>query len=76
MANNILPFKEQSIAEIYNGYQVTYEVPIYQRNYAWKMMRLQHLFRMYDAYLQNRNVSKKHLFYRNISFLSQRRPSL
>ena len=36
MATKNLPLKEQSIAEIYNGIKVTYEVPIYQRNYAWE----------------------------------------
>ena len=35
MANKTLPLKEMSIAEIYNGEKATYEIPIYQRNYAW-----------------------------------------
>ena len=64
MANNILPLKEQSIAEIYNGYQVTYEVPIYQRNYAWEDDEITALIQdVYDAYLQNRNVSKKSTYF-------------
>ncbi len=35
MKTKTLPLKEMSIAEIYNGDKATYEVPIYQRNYAW-----------------------------------------
>jgi hypothetical protein len=64
MASNILPLKEQSIAEIYNGNQVTYEVPIYQRNYAWEDDEITALIQdVYDAYLQNRNVSKKGTYF-------------
>jgi hypothetical protein len=36
MKTKILPLKELSIAELYNGEKATYEVPIYQRNYAWE----------------------------------------
>jgi hypothetical protein len=64
MAKNILPLKEQSIAEIYNGNQVTYEVPIYQRNYAWEDDEITALIQdVYDAYLQNRNASKKGTYF-------------
>lgn len=64
MASNILPLKEQSIAEIYNGNQVTYEVPIYQRNYAWEDDEITALIQdVYDAYLQNRNASKKGTYF-------------
>jgi len=35
MKTNTLPLKEMSINEIYNGDKATYEIPIYQRNYAW-----------------------------------------
>jgi hypothetical protein len=60
MATNILPLKEQSISEIYNGNRVTYEVPIYQRNYAWEDDEITALIQdVYDAYLQNINESKK-----------------
>lgn len=62
MASNILPLKEQSITEIYNGNQVTYEVPIYQRNYAWEDDEITALIQdVYDAYLQNR--SKKGTYF-------------
>jgi len=64
MASNILPLKEQSIAEIYNGNQVTYEVPIYQRNYAWEDDEITALIQdVYDAYLQNRNASKRGTYF-------------
>ena len=33
--NNDLPLKELSISQVYNGENAIYEVPIYQRNYAW-----------------------------------------
>lgn len=64
MASNILPLKEQSIAEIYNGNQVTYEVPIYQRNYAWEDDEITALIQdVYDACLHNRNASKKGTYF-------------
>lgn len=64
MARNILPLKEQSIAEIYNGTQVTYEVPIYQRNYAWEDDEITALIQdVYDAYLQNKDASKKGTYF-------------
>lgn len=64
MASNILPLKEQSIAEIYNGNQVTYEVPIYQRNYAWEDDEITALIQdVFDAYLQNRNAIKKGTYF-------------
>jgi hypothetical protein len=64
MASNILPLKEQSIADIYNGNQVTYEVPIYQRNYAWEDDEISALIQdVYDAYFQNRSVSKKGTYF-------------
>ncbi|MFV0179765.1 DUF262 domain-containing protein [Empedobacter falsenii] len=57
MASNNLPLKEQSIADIYNGSQVTYEVPIYQRNYAWEEDEISALIQdVYDAYLQRKNT--------------------
>lgn len=64
MATNILPLKEQSIAEIYNGNQVTYEVPIYQRNYAWEVDEITALIQdVYDAYLQNINLTTKGTYF-------------
>ncbi|HCR77370.1 MAG TPA: DUF262 domain-containing protein, partial [Chryseobacterium sp.] len=48
---------EQSIDEIYNGNQVTYEVPIYQRNYAWQDDEISALIQdVYDAFLQGKNT--------------------
>jgi hypothetical protein len=46
-----LPLKEMSIAEIYNGEKATYEVPIYQRNYAWEQDEISTLIQdVYDAF--------------------------
>jgi len=57
MARAVLPLKEQSIDEIYNGNQVTYEVPIYQRNYAWQDYEISALIQdVYDAFLQGKNT--------------------
>lgn len=56
MATNNLPLKEQSIHEIYNGNLVTYEVPIYQRNYAWEDDEITALIQdVYDAYCKDKN---------------------
>lgn len=64
MATNILPLKEQSIADIYNGNQVTYEVPIYQRNYAWEDDEITALIQdVYDAYLQNKKLPIKGTYF-------------
>lgn len=64
MAKNVLPLKEQSIADIYNGNQVTYEVPIYQRNYAWEDDEITALIQdVYDAYLLNSSLSKKGTYF-------------
>lgn len=64
MATNYLPLKEQSIAELYNGNQVTYEVPIYQRNYAWEDDEITALIQdVYDSYLQNKNLTSKGTYF-------------
>ena len=37
MTKNVLPLKEVSIDEIFvSGEKSIYEIPIYQRNYAWE----------------------------------------
>jgi len=51
METEALPLKELSIAKIYNGDKATYEVPIYQRNYAWEKDEISALIQdVYDAY--------------------------
>jgi len=51
MKTKTLPLKELSIAELYNGDKATYEVPIYQRNYAWEKDEISTLIQdVYDAY--------------------------
>ena len=45
-----LPLKNMTIDEIYNGELATYEVPIYQRNYAWEKDEISTLIQdVYDA---------------------------
>ena len=45
-----LPLKNTTISEIYNGDLATYEVPIYQRNYAWEKDEISTLIQdVYDA---------------------------
>ena len=51
MKTKILPLKELSIYQIYNGDKATYEIPIYQRNYAWGKDEISALIQdVYDAY--------------------------
>ncbi len=50
MKTKTLPLKELSIAKIYNGEKATYEVPIYQRNFAWEKDEISALIQdVYDA---------------------------
>lgn len=51
MKTKTLPLKEMSIAELYNGDKATYEVPIYQRNFAWEKDEISALIQdVYDAF--------------------------
>ena len=54
MKKEELPLKEISIAELYNGTEkATYEVPIYQRNYAWEKDEISALIQdVYDSFLK------------------------
>jgi hypothetical protein len=59
MQNNTQILREMSIAKIYNGDMVTFEVPIYQRNYAWEKDEIAALIQdVYDAY-----DAKKQVYY-------------
>lgn len=51
-----LPLKEVSVRDLYNGSQRnTYEIPIYQRNYAWERDEIATLIQdVYDAYLKSK----------------------
>lgn len=50
MPTKELPLKEISIRELYNGDKATYEVPVYQRNYAWEKDEIAALIQdVYDA---------------------------
>ncbi|MCX6318708.1 MAG: DUF262 domain-containing protein [Bacteroidetes bacterium] len=51
MKTKVLPLKVLSINNIYNGEKLIYEVPIYQRNYAWAKEEIFTLIQdVYDAY--------------------------
>lgn len=64
MATKILPLKEQSIAELYNGNTATYEVPIYQRNYAWEEDEITALIQdVYDAFLKNKDFKNNTTYF-------------
>lgn len=55
MQNNKLPLEELSIAQLYNGNPSVYEVPIYQRNYAWEKEEIGALVQdVYDACTSNK----------------------
>ncbi len=64
MLNNILPLSEISIAEVFNERKATYEVPIYQRNYAWEKDEIKALIQdVYDAFLANSQNSNNNQIY-------------
>ncbi len=51
-----LPIREVSIGDIYNGENATYEIPIYQRNYAWEKDEITALVQdVYDAFKKTNN---------------------
>ena len=55
MKTETFPLRELSIAELYNGDKATYEVPIYQRNYAWGKDEISALIQdVYDACAANK----------------------
>ena len=57
MAKKILPLKEVSIEELFAGNEKSvYEIPIYQRNYAWEKDEITALVQdIYDAYRKDAN---------------------
>lgn len=58
MRNTALPLKELSVAELYNGSnKLIFEVPIYQRNYAWEKDEVSTLVQdVFDAYKKASDV--------------------
>lgn len=57
MENN-LPLKERSISDIYidNPEKAVYNIPIYQRNYAWEEDEISALVKdVYDSYIDSKN---------------------
>lgn len=65
MANKLLPLKEISIAELYNSsIKMVYEVPIYQRNYAWEKDEITTLIQdTYDAYKSAFNKNDSSIYF-------------
>ncbi|MBP7735495.1 MAG: DUF262 domain-containing protein [Spirochaetes bacterium] len=64
MKTETLPLKELSIDKIYNGDKATYEVPIYQRNYAWEKDEISALIQdVYDAYTAEKQSREKKIYY-------------
>lgn len=57
MAKTVLPLKEVSINEIFiNGEKSIYEIPIYQRNYAWEKDEITTFVQdVYDSFKKDRN---------------------
>lgn len=55
MAKIVIPLREVSIEELFCGSEpCTYEIPIYQRNYAWEKDEISALVQdVYDAYKKN-----------------------
>jgi len=52
-----LPLKEMSVDELYNDEKTVYEIPIYQRNYAWEDEEISALIQdVYDAYKANEDA--------------------
>jgi len=57
MSKSDLPLKNMTIGEIYNGTKATYEVPIYQRNYAWQKDEIATLIQdVYDSLIHKKET--------------------
>jgi uncharacterized protein with ParB-like and HNH nuclease domain len=67
-----LLLKEMSIKDVFNGEKATYEIPIYQRNYAWEEEEIsaliQDVFDAYDADKTNTADKRKYFIGTLVSF--------
>ena len=56
MDNNTLTLKELSINNLFNeNERLIFEIPIYQRNYAWEKDEITALVQdIYDSYVKNK----------------------
>ena len=61
MKNSQLPLKDISISGLYNGEGITYEIPVYQRNYAWERDEIAALIQ--DVYNAFSAVPRKENYY-------------
>jgi len=69
MGTNNLLLKEISIDDLYNGAEATYEIPIYQRNYAWEKDEITALIQdVYDAYDKNKKIRQTYYIGTLVSF--------
>lgn len=60
MNNNKIPLQEISIDQLYNGENAYWEIPIYQRNYAWEKDEVFALIQdVFDAF----NKDEKSIYY-------------
>ena len=59
MENKSLPMKVLTIKELFFGEMNVYEIPIYQRNYAWEKKEIDALVRdVHDAFIKDNNENK------------------
>ena len=64
MNKTSFPLKEISIYNLFNGDKTIYEIPIYQRNYAWEKDEIFSLIQdAYNAYDCQRCIQKKTPYY-------------
>ena len=58
MSNSNLPLQELSISDLFNSTDsITYEIPIYQRNYAWEKDEIEALVNdVWDAYKADKDT--------------------
>ena len=71
---NELNLREVSIKELFNGEKCTFQVPIYQRNYAWTKDEIEALVNdVFDAYSAHKLDSSKSQVYYIGTLISYRR---
>ena len=68
MSNLQIPLKDITVFDLYNGETATYEIPIYQRNYAWEKEEIsalvQDVFNAFSAQKKNYYIGTLVSFYK------------